>query len=90
MRAVEAIHILEQRPNIDLLFTDVVLPGGMSGPDLVREVSQRWPNVRVLYASGYTADAILHHGRLDPGVDLVEKPFRLDVLARMLRRALDK
>jgi len=72
----------------DLLFTDVVLPGGMTGRQLADEVARLRPGTRVLYTSGYTEDAIVHHGRLDRGVMLLSKPYRKSALASMVRLAL--
>jgi len=72
----------------DLLFTDVIMSGGMNGRQLVDAVRARRPHVRVLFTSGYTEDAISHHGRLDPGVLLLPKPYRKSELARMIRVAL--
>ncbi|ROP99905.1 signal transduction histidine kinase [Stella humosa] len=72
----------------DLLLTDVVLPGAMNGRELADEIRRRQPGLPVLYTSGYTENAIVHHGRLDPGVRLLRKPFRHADLARMVRIAL--
>ncbi len=83
-----ALAILDETPDIDLLFTDVVLPGGMSGVDLAREVHRRKPDLKVLYASGYTENAIVHDGRVDEGVELIEKPYGKTDLARKLRDVL--
>jgi PAS domain S-box-containing protein len=85
-----ALLVLETSPQIDLLFTDVVLPGGMRGPELAAEITRRRPRITVLYTSGYTENAIVHQGRLDEGVDLLNKPFRRDDLARKVRAVLDK
>jgi PAS domain S-box-containing protein len=72
----------------DLLFTDVVLPGGMTGRQLADEVTRRRPGTKVLYTSGYTENAIVHQGRLDQGVLLLSKPYRKSALAGMVRLAL--
>jgi PAS domain S-box-containing protein len=72
----------------DLLFTDVIMPGGVNGRDLAEEVVKRRPGTRVLYTSGYTDSAIIHHGRLDEGVVLLSKPYPRSELARMVRVAL--
>jgi two-component system NtrC family sensor kinase len=84
-----ALRLLDAAPSVDLLFTDVVLPGGMNGRQLADEVLRRRPGVRVLFATGYTRNAIVHHGRLDPDVELLSKPFTADALARKVRQILD-
>jgi CheY-like chemotaxis protein len=86
---VQALEILAQGDPIDLLFTDVVMPGGISGRQLADAARQRRPNLKVLFTSGYTEDAIVHHGRLDPGVQLLAKPYRRSELARRTRSILD-
>ena len=73
----------------DLLFTDVIMPGGMNGRELAEEVARLRPGTRVLFTSGYTEDAIVHHGRLDPGVALLNKPYRKKDLAEKLRQVID-
>jgi CheY-like chemotaxis protein len=85
--ATEAITVLDNVARIDLLFTDVIMPGGMNGRQLV-EVALKKRQLAVLYTSGYTENAIVHHGRLDPGVLLLAKPYRKADLAKMIRRAL--
>jgi signal transduction histidine kinase len=87
--APEAIAIMERGGRIDLLFTDVVLPKGMNGTALARAAQGRRPGLKVLYMSGYTANAIVHHGVLDKGVHLLTKPFRKVDLARKVRQVLD-
>jgi signal transduction histidine kinase len=84
-----ACEILDQAGRVDLLFTDVVLPKGMNGTALAREARKRRPGLKVLYMSGYTANAIIHHGVLDKGVHLLTKPFRKVELARKIREVLD-
>jgi len=81
--------ILEGSEPIDLLFTDIVMPGGMSGRQLADTAETIRPGIKVLYASGYSENAIVHHGRLDPGVHLLAKPYRRADLARMVRIALE-
>jgi DNA-binding NtrC family response regulator len=72
-----------------MLLTDVILPGSLQGNDLAQVVSARHPHLPVLFMSGYTRDAIVHSGRLDPGVNYIEKPFSLDDLACRVRQVLD-
>ena len=83
-----ALTQIENGATFDLLFTDVILPGGLTGRQLADEVVKRRPGTKVLYTSGYTANAIVHHGRLDPGVLLLAKPYRKSQLAQMIEQAL--
>ena len=86
----EALTCLEKGGHtIDLLLTDVVLPGSLQGNELAQTMSILHPHVPVLYMSGYTRDAIVHAGRLDPGVNYIEKPFSPDKLAGRVRQVLD-
>ncbi|NTV38727.1 MAG: PAS domain S-box protein [Demequinaceae bacterium] len=71
----EALAALESMDRLDILFTDVIMPGGMTGRQLADAVLERRPGTPVLYASGYTENVILHNGRLDPGVKLLAKPY---------------
>jgi PAS domain S-box-containing protein len=87
--ANEAIAILDSTAQIDLLFTDVIMPGAMNGRQLADEAIKRRPLLKVLYTSGYTENAIIHHGRLDAGVLLLAKPYRKSELARMVRKGLE-
>jgi PAS domain S-box-containing protein len=84
-----ALEMIEAGQEFDLLFTDVVIPGGMSGRELADEIARRRPGVKVLYTSGYTDNAIVHHGKLDDGVMLLTKPYRRNQLAEMIRKALN-
>lgn len=86
--ADEALKIIDSGKTVDLLFTDVIMPGSMNGRQLSDEALKRRPSLRVLFTSGYTENAIVHHGRLDPGVLLLAKPYRKADLARMIRQAL--
>jgi nitrogen-specific signal transduction histidine kinase len=86
--ASEALQIVDAVGTIDLLFTDVIMPGTLNGKQLVDEALKRRPALKVLFTSGYTENAIVHHGRLDSGVLLLAKPYRKSELARMLRLAL--
>ena len=87
--AAAGLSALEREPNVALLFTDVVLPGGMNGRQLADEARRRRPNLKVLYATGYTRNAIIHQGRLDPDVELLTKPFTYEILVRKVRQVLD-
>jgi signal transduction histidine kinase len=84
----EALAIIDSPERIDLIFTDVIMPGGMNGRQLAIEALKRRPQLKVLYTSGYTENAIVHHGRLDAGVLLLPKPYISADLARMIRTAL--
>jgi signal transduction histidine kinase/ActR/RegA family two-component response regulator len=84
-----ALEIVKRGDPIDLLFTDIVMPGGMNGRQLADAARQLRPNLKVLYTTGYTANAIVHHGRLDPEAELVSKPFTYDSLGRKIRAVLD-
>jgi CheY-like chemotaxis protein len=86
--ASDALRIIDDILTIDLLFTDVIMPGAMNGRQLVDEALERRPELKTLYTSGYTENAIVHHGRLDSGVLLLAKPYRKSELAKMLRLAL--
>jgi signal transduction histidine kinase/DNA-binding response OmpR family regulator len=88
--AQQALDILGNGTHIDLLFTDVVMPGPMNTRDMARRAQQMVPELKVLFTSGYTQNAIVHNGRLDEGVALLSKPYRKDDLARKLRGMLDK
>ncbi len=86
----DAMDIVHDRHDIDLLFTDVVMPGGMNGKQLSDKVQARQPDMKVLFTSGYTQNAIVHHGRLDAGVELLAKPYHHRELARRIRKLLDR
>jgi PAS domain S-box-containing protein len=83
------LRMLDAHREIDLLLTDVGLPGGMNGRQLADEALRRKAGLKVLFASGYARNAIVHNGRLDPGVELIMKPFTLAALAAKIRRVLD-
>ena len=84
-----ALEILDSGNDIDLLFTDVVMPGGLNGRQLADEAVRRRPGLKVLFTTGYTRNAIVHHGRLDAGVEMVGNPFSSDELIRKVRAILD-
>lgn len=89
LSGVEALEILEKGIKVDLLFTDVVMPGAISGRQLAERAVERVPTIRILFTSGYTENAIVHNGRLDPGVELLSKPYGRQQLAAKVRRILD-
>jgi signal transduction histidine kinase/DNA-binding response OmpR family regulator len=80
--------IIESGVPIDLLFTDVVMPGPLRSPELARKARERLPDIAVLFTSGYTENAIVHGGRLDEGIELLSKPYTREALARRLRHVL--
>ncbi len=87
--AQAALSILQQSRRIDLLLTDVVMPG-MNGRELGRRAQEIRPSVHVLYMTGYSRNAVVHHGRLEEGVELLQKPIRQAVLAARIRDVLDR
>jgi two-component system, cell cycle sensor histidine kinase and response regulator CckA len=86
--ADEALRLFEQNPSIAVLLTDVVMPGA-SGPDLTKQLVEQRPELRVIFMSGYTEDAIVQHGVLKPGVAFLHKPFTSETLGRKIRDVLD-
>lgn len=84
-----ALAILNRRDDVELLFTDVVLPG-LNGRQLANEALRLRPDLKVLFTTGYTRNAIVHNGRLDQGVDLISKPFTFAALAGKVRQILDR
>ena len=83
-----ALKLLETH-QVDLIFTDIVMPGGLNGRELANNATQRWPKLKVLFTTGYTRNAIVHHGRLDAGVHLISKPYLLTDLSAKVRALLD-
>jgi signal transduction histidine kinase/DNA-binding response OmpR family regulator len=83
------IRLIQQHPEIKMLFTDVGLPGGMNGRELADEVRRLRPDLKVLFTTAYARNAIVHDGRLDAGVQLITKPFTFEALAVKLRDVLD-
>jgi PAS domain S-box-containing protein len=86
--AQDALAVIDSGEPFDLMFTDVIMAGAMNGRRLAEEAAKRRADLKVLFTSGYTEDAIVHHGRLDYGVLLLPKPYRKSDLARMIRQAL--
>ncbi|HEY6456989.1 MAG TPA: response regulator [Steroidobacteraceae bacterium] len=86
--AQSALTVIEGGAPIDLLFTDVVMPGALRSPELARKARERRPNIAVLFTSGYTQNAIVHGGRVDEGIDLLSKPYSREALARKIRHVL--
>jgi len=90
-RATAADNILATHDHtVDLLVTDVIIPGKENGVHLAKRLCAGQPGMKVLYMSGYTNNAIVHHGVLDPGVSFIQKPFLPDDLARKVRQTLDR
>ncbi len=85
----QALDILAGGGTIDVLFTDVVMPGGVGGTQLAEAARARRPGLKVLFTSGYSEDAIIHQGRVDPGMQLLAKPYRGSELALRIRDVLD-
>lgn len=85
-----ALSLLREDRRVALLLTDVILPGGMNGRQLAEAAHTLRPGIKVVYMSGYTENAIFHDGLLDPGAQLLEKPFNKRVLAEKIRAALDR
>ncbi len=86
--ASEALAIIDTGKKIDLLFTDIMMPGTINGRQLALDALNRRPQLKVLYTSGYAEKALVHDGRLDAGALLLAKPYRKADLARMIRIAL--
>ena len=85
----EALRILARRHDIDVMFTDIGLPGGMTGRQLADTARSRRPDLRVVYTTGYARNAIVHGGVLEPGTELLPKPFSFAALAMKIRTVLD-
>jgi PAS domain S-box-containing protein len=86
----EALRVLATGAAVDLMFTDVVMPGGLDGKELARRARGVRPGLKVLFTTGYTEDAAIRHGRLEAGARLLNKPYRRADLARVIRQALDE
>nr|WP_210313222.1 ATP-binding protein [Rhodopseudomonas rhenobacensis] len=87
--AQAALALLDAHPDIALLFTDIIMPD-RNGRQLADEACRRRPELKVLYTTGYTRNAVVHNGVVDPGVQLIGKPFTLDQLAEKIREVLEK
>ena len=87
--ADEALRLFDRNPSIDVLLTDVVMPG-TSGPELARQLLERRPTLKAIYMSGYTKEAIVQHGVLDPGIAFLHKPFTSETLGRKIREVLSR
>ena len=87
--ASAALELIKSGAHLDLLFTDVGLPGGINGRQLAEQATREQPGVKVLYTTGYARNAIVHQGRLDPGVEVINKPFTYNALAARVRDVLD-
>lgn len=90
VNAERALAIIESGAKVDLLFTDVVMPGKLRSPELARRAKQILPDIGVLFTSGYTENAIVHSGRLDDGVELLSKPYSNDQLFAKIGRVMAK
>ncbi len=86
--AASALTVIDSGIPIDLLFTDVVMPGTLKSPELARKAKERLPDIAVLFTSGYTENSIVHGGKLDAGVELLSKPYTREALARKFRHVL--
>jgi len=86
--AAAALRLLDAYPEIVLMFTDVVMPD-VNGAKLAEEARRRRPELKILFTTGYTRNAVVHNGVLDPGVDIIGKPFTLEALSEKLRAVLD-
>jgi CheY-like chemotaxis protein len=87
---LSALNLFKTHPkSIDLLLSDVVMPGGLSGPELAKEAKARYPKLKILFASGYPKNALIDHPSLAQPVHLMAKPYKLHELAFKIRQILD-
>jgi len=87
--AREALTHLNQTPAVDVLFTDIVMPGGMNGWELAERAQQMKPSLKLLFTSGYALETLVARGRIHPDTAILNKPYRRPELARRLREVLD-
>jgi CheY-like chemotaxis protein len=87
--ADEALRLVEEHPSIDVVLTDVVMPG-VSGPELIGRLAEQRPGLRVIYMSGYTDEGIVHHGVLKPGIAFLQKPFTFETLGQKIAEVLHR
>jgi CheY-like chemotaxis protein len=87
--ADEALQLFDRNASIDVLLTDVVMPGA-SGPELTRQLVERRPALKVIYMSGYTEEAIVQHGVLNRGIAFLQKPFSSETLGQKFHEVLDQ
>ncbi|MEI7949060.1 MAG: ATP-binding protein [Gammaproteobacteria bacterium] len=85
-----ALVLLKQRNDIVMLFTDIIMPGGMDGGELAKKALELDPALKVLYTSGYTDNALIKEGNLDPNVNFLTKPYTLNTMANRIRETLDR
>jgi CheY-like chemotaxis protein len=85
----EALAIADKEASIDLVFADVMLPGGVSSATLIRKLRERYPHIKALLTSGFSDSVITHRSMLDGSVDVLHKPYELIDLARRIRAVLD-
>jgi CheY-like chemotaxis protein len=85
-----ALAVIESGATIDVLFTDVVMPGKLQSTELARKAQQRIPGIAVLFTSGYTDNALMHGDHVDEGIEILNKPYSREELARKLRQILRK
>ncbi|MBD2653581.1 PAS domain S-box protein [Synechocystis sp. FACHB-383] len=86
----DALKVLGSHNDIELLLTDIIMPGGMNGRELADRAKAMYPKLKILFTSGYTDNAIVHNGRLDPGVELLSKPYNRLELATKVRQVLSQ
>jgi len=84
-----ALRLIDEEPGIDLVLSDVVMPGGMKGPDVGRHALERRPGIKLLYMSGYADDPNIREGAFEPYAELISKPFHSETLAAKVRSVLD-